>query len=197
MIVTVVLLFAVGALAAGCTDKITEAQLAEEAGDLSSAEALYQEQLAAHPDNLQALKGMAGVLYLERRWNEALPVQERAVALDPKEAQIRVELGFNYLTHQNAAAKAVVVFKEAAALTHTAQHLGFLAQAQKDVGDRQAAELTLREALKADRTYGRAYDLLITLLEGEGRTAEADVVRKAAEDAGVALQTGSAPRSAM
>ncbi len=45
-----------------------------------------------------------------------------------------MELGFNYLNHQNAPAEAVTVFQEACALEPTAQYLSFLAQAQSGGG---------------------------------------------------------------
>ncbi len=191
-IVTVVLIVSAGAVVVGCSNYVSEAQKAEQAGDIATAASLYQAQLKAHPDDLQAVKGLAGMLYVERRWNDALPVQEKAVAMDPKEARIRVELGFNYLNHQNAAGKAVTVFQEASDLERTAQYLGFLAQAQTVAGNVSAAEASLREALRVDKTYGRAYDLLTELLEQQGRTADAAAVRDAAKSAGVALQSGAA-----
>ena len=129
-IVVTVILAAAALLVEGCSDRVSEARNAELAGDFKTAEALYQEQLQSDANDLDALKGLAGVLYLERRWDEALPFQKKAIALDTKEAQIRVELGFNYLNHQNAPAEAVTVLKEACALEPTAQYLGFLAQAQ-------------------------------------------------------------------
>ena len=192
MIVTVMLLVAAAAVAAGCSNPASEARKAEQAGDLTTAVSLYQAQLKAHPDDLQAVKALAGILYVERRWNDALPLQEKAVAMDPKEARIRVELGFNYLNHQNAADKAVTVFHEASDLEHTAQYLGFLAQAQTVAGDARAAEASLREALRVDKTYGRAYDLLTELLDQQGRTADAAAVRDTAKSAGVALDPGAA-----
>jgi Tfp pilus assembly protein PilF len=195
-IAAVVLFVIVGILLTGCSGDLAGAQKAAEAGDMGAASSLYQKQLQAHPNDLGALKGLAGILYVERRWNEALPVQEKVVALDAKEAQIRVELGFNYLNHQDAAGKAVVVFREAAALEHTAQHLGFLAQAEMAAGDSQAGEASLREALTVDKTYVRAYDLLINLLVQQGRTADAAAVRDAAQSAGVALDPGAATSGA-
>ncbi len=46
------------------------------------------------------------------RFDEALLIQERIASLDPTDAQIRVELGFNYLNHQNDAARAVAVLRK-------------------------------------------------------------------------------------
>jgi predicted Zn-dependent protease len=178
-----------GLLAAcGGPDRVTEARQAEQAGDLNAALALYQELLQSHPDHVEAVKGAAGILYVQRRWDEALPMQERAAALDPKEAQIRVELGFNYLNHQDDPAGAVAVFEEASELEPTAQHLSFLAQAQLAAGDELAAEATLRGALTADETYTRAYFLLMLLLEKQGRGDEVVQLKETAQRAGVILQ---------
>ena len=86
------------------------------------------------------------------RFDEALPIQERIAALDPNDAQIRVELGFNYLNHQNNPAGAVAVFKEAVALEPSSKCMTFLAQAYIASGDSTAAETTLRQAIGADKT---------------------------------------------
>jgi tetratricopeptide (TPR) repeat protein len=86
-------------VATACSNDMSQAKKAEQAGDLTSAISLYQERLKASPHDLEAIKALAAIFYLQQRWDEALPMQEKAIALDPKEAQIRVELGFNYLNH--------------------------------------------------------------------------------------------------
>jgi Tfp pilus assembly protein PilF len=188
-LVVLLLLAFVVLSASACSNSLSEAQKAEQAGDVSSATTLYQEWLKTHPDDLTAIKALAGIFYVERKWDEALPFQEKAVALDPREAQIRVELGFNYLNHQSKPAEAVRVLQEATVLEPTAKYLAFLAQAQLAVRDDQGAEKTLRTALATDKSYPHTYTLLIPLLERQGRAAEATELRSAAEAAGVALQT--------
>jgi predicted Zn-dependent protease len=179
----------VAMFAGGCSNSLSQAQKAEQSGDLSSAGTLYLAWLQTHPNDLAAMKALAAVYYVERKWDEALPWQQKAVALDPKEARIRVELGFNYLSHQNDPAKAVEVMKEAVALEPTAQYLGFLAQAQEAVNDNVGAEASLRKALAADKTYPHTYSLLVSMFEHQGRTAEAADVRAAAQAQGIALQS--------
>ena len=176
-------------LIAGCGDNLSAAKAAELAGDLKTAERLYQERLQVHPDDLGAIKGIAGVLYLERKWTEALPYQEKAVARDAREAQIRVELGFNYLNHQSSPQKALVVFQEASTIEPTAQHMSFLAQAQLVLGDARGAEQTLRKAVATDGSYPYAYMMLISLLEQQGRAAEASELRTTAEREGISLES--------
>jgi predicted Zn-dependent protease len=178
-------------LAAGCSNTLSQAEQAEHNGDVAGATALYQEWLKTHPDDLTAVKALAGIFYVERKFDEALPMEEKAVSLDPKEVQIRVELGFNYLNHQNQAAKAVAVLQEAVALEGTAENLGFLAQGQMATGDDKGAESTLRRGLAEDKTYPHTYTLLLALLDRQGRTAEAAELRQAAAGAGVVLPTAA------
>lgn len=180
---------------AGCSGSLSEARAAEEAGDFATAATLYRDYLAENPDDLDALKQLAGILYVQRNWNEALPVQEKVAALDSNEAQIRIELGFNYLNHQSLPQEAVGVFKEACAIEATAQYLSFLAQAQMVVGDDQAAEASLRSALAADKTYPYSYALLTAVLEEQGRTFEAAELREAAESEGVVFESADYPVS--
>ncbi len=176
---------------AGCSDgSLAEAREAERAGDLQTAVELYRERLAAAPDDLEAVKGLAVDLYLLRDLDGALPFQERAVASDPKEVQIRVELGFNYLNHQGRPAEAVAVLAEAAALERSAKVLTFLAQAQIAAGRTTDAEASLRAAIAEDESYGHAYTVLIGLLEAQGRPAEAEELRAAATESGAATGTG-------
>jgi tetratricopeptide (TPR) repeat protein len=182
-----------GLLTVACSDPNREAKKAEEAGDFQTAVSLYQERLEAEPDDVEAVKGLATDLYLMGRYDEALPLQEKAVGLDRKDAQIRVELGFNYLNHQDGPAQAVRVFEEAAELEPGAKYLTFLAQARIAAGDSSAAETALRRALDEDSSYGHAYAVLVTLLEQQGRTADAAQLRAAAEEAGVSLTATDRP----
>jgi tetratricopeptide (TPR) repeat protein len=121
------------------------------------------------------------------RYDEALPIQERIAALDSGDAQIRIELGFNYLNHQNDPAGAARVFREAVDLEPSAKNMTFLAQAYIGSDDSVSAETILRQAIKAERSYGHSYAVLVSLLEKQGRVAEATALRDAAESAGVTL----------
>ena len=189
-IVLFALLLMLGLSAAGCSNLLSQAQKADKAGDVKSAVALYQERLKEAPDDLAALRGLAVDLYMMSEFDEALPVQEKVVALDAKDSQTRVELGFNYLNHQDDAVKAVAVLGEAAALEPAAKYLTFLAQAEIAAGEKQKAEETLRKALAADSSYGHAYTVLVGLLEGQRRLAEASELRDAAKSAGVTIEDG-------
>lgn len=176
-------------LGACSDDVLTKARKAEQNGDFQTAVALYREHLAEDPENLEAVKGLAVTLYLLGDYDGALPLQEKAMALDPRDAQIRLELGFNYLNHQDDPGRAADAFAEAAALESTSKVLTFLAQAQMAAGRTTDAEVSLREAISKDDSYAHAYAVLMGLLGDQGRIAEATELKRAAEEAGVALNT--------
>lgn len=191
VLVLLVLTFALAVFTGACSGgTLDQARKAEQAGDTKTAVELYRQCLEEEPENLQALKGLAVHLYLLGDFDGALPMQERAVALDKKDAQIRVELAFNYLNHQDAPAKAVGALSEAAGLDPSARVVTFLAQAQIAAGWTTDAEASLREAIGADPAYGRAYAVLIGLLEDQGRASDADEVVRKAQEAGVTLDDG-------
>lgn len=171
----------------GCDDPLKRAGQLEDAGDVEGAIAVYQDILASEPDNLAALSGESVCLVILQRHDEALPLQEKVIALDKSDVLTRVELGFNYLNHQDRAADAVRVLSEACSLEPTAKHLVYLAQARVATGDAAGAESTLREALEVDAAYGYAYAQLVRLLEGQDRSQEAEEIRQLALARGVDL----------
>ncbi len=173
--------------AAGCGDPGAEARELEERGDWSGAIAVYERMLANDPEDLRALTGIAVALMVLHRFDDALEYQERVVLADPLDAQTRVELGFNYLGHQNRADDAVRVLGEAVELQPSAKNMTFLAQAQEATGDRAAAEATLRRAIEADPEYPYAYSQLASLLAEAGRGDEAEQVIDDARARGVKI----------
>jgi tetratricopeptide (TPR) repeat protein len=168
--VSLVLLCAWGA---SCGDPLDQAAEFESAGDWMSALNVYERFLEQKPDDLPALSGAAVALTMLRRYDDALGLQERVIAADPHDAQTRVELGFNYLSHQDRPVDAVRVLREAVELESSAKHLTFLAQAQAGAGDLQGSEQSLRRAIAVDPAYGYAYRQLAELLAEDGRVDEA------------------------
>lgn len=179
------LLLLLGSFALGCGGQLDVAQGLDAKGDLAGAVQVYGGILEEHPNDLTVLNAMALDLLLLQRYDEALEVQEKIVALDAEDAQTRVELAFNYLNHQDDPGKAVVYLEQAAALDPSAKILTFLAQAQREDGKLDSAEDSLRRAISNDARYPHAYIVLIGLLEERGLTAEAAAVRQAAAAAGV------------
>ena len=182
-------LVAVVCLSAGaCSDAMGEARALEDEGDLDGAVALYEELLRKEPDNVKALSAAAVDLLLLGRFDEALPLQERVVGLDPADAQTRVELGFNYLNRQERSGDAVRMLEEAVALEPSAKNLTFLAQAQIASGDFADGEKVLRRAIETERGYSYPYSILVKLLEDQGRVEEAGEVVEQASEHGVVVE---------
>jgi tetratricopeptide (TPR) repeat protein len=172
----------------GCSDAQSNAQALFEEGDLAGAEVLYRQLVAADADDIEALNGLAVTLMLVQKYNEALPLQERVIAADPSDVQTRVELGFNYLNHQERSGDAVRVLSEAVAIDGSAKNLTFLAQAQAVAGQMDKAEQSLRRAVEVDPEYAYSYSRLVRLLEDEGRTEEAQQVAAEASQLGIVIE---------
>lgn len=180
--VAVLMLFCVVLVCAGggCADPVAEARVLEREGDLEGAVLKYKVALEEDSNDLEALSGAALCLYMLRCYDEALGYQERVVALDPADTQTRIELGFNYLNHQEKPSEAVRVFEEAADQERTAKNLTFLAQARNAARDLEGAEAVLREAIAMDPEYRHAYSVLACVLKQQGRSAEAEQVAREA-----------------
>jgi len=176
-------------LLAGCSNIAAKAQSLDGKGDLAGASALYQEALKQHPNDIKILTPLAADLMLLGKYDEALPIQERVVALNPKDVQTRIELAFNYLNHQNQPAKALQHLTQAVAADPSAKNLTFMAQAQIQAGDSAGAEKSLGKAMKTDPKYAFSYVVLTELLQKQHRTDEAAQVRAQA------LQQGIDPKS--
>ncbi|OFV80586.1 MAG: hypothetical protein A2W26_07610 [Acidobacteria bacterium RBG_16_64_8] len=172
---------------AACGSPLDEARTLERAGDLEGAVTLYKVILADDPKDLEALTGLAVDLLQLKRYDEALPVQEAIVAVDTKDALTRVELAFNYLNHQDQPDKAVRYLTEAVALEPSPKNLTFLAQAQIQAGDPEAAEQNLRKSLTDDPEYAHAYVVLLSLFDFQGRPEDAADLREQARSNGVDL----------
>lgn len=177
----------------GCSDAIGEAEALAASGDTAAAEAVYRKVLAKEPENLEALSGLAVVLALQGKFDEALPFQERVVEADPADVLTRVELGFNYLNHQDRSNDAVRVLGQAVDLDKSAKNMTFLAQAEAVAGDVGGAERTLREAIELDPQYAYSYIVLIELLEDDQRDADAAEVKDLATSRGVNTDTAEPP----
>ena len=188
-VIGLVILLAPGIFLGGCDDGLSTARELEEAGDLAGAVAVYEEILAERPNDLAALNELAINLLVLQEYDRALTVQERIVSLDPNDAQARVDLGFNYLNHQDRPEDAVRVLDEAVAIEPSAQYLVFLAQAQRENGALSDAETTLRRAIEADPSYPNSYRVLVVLLTSTGQGAAAEAVRQEALAQGITLES--------
>lgn len=186
-VVALSVLSVLAGIVGACSDGLAEARRLENAGDWEAALAVYKETLAKDSDDLAALSGAAVALMVLHRFDEALEYQERLVAADPKDAQTRVELGFNYLNHQDRPDDAARVLQEAADLDPTAKHLTFFAQALEQAGQTGEAEQVLRDAIETDAEYTYAYSQLVRLLQSQGRDVEAGALVEQALESGVTI----------
>jgi len=170
---------------AGCSDLLDQARALEREGNVAGALQLYSEVIETHPDERAAVEGAAVCLFVLKRFDEALTIQEKLAAMDLTNVQIRVELGFNYLNHQDRPTDAMRVFAEAVKLQPTAKNLCFLAQAHAGLGETEQAERDLRRAISQEPAYAYSYELLVGLLAGTGRAGEAARVIEQAASQGV------------
>lgn len=184
-----IIVVAVVLLAAGCGGGLEEARSFDSQGDIEGAIVAYRAVLAETPEDVEALTGLAVDLIMLGRFDEALPVQEKVVALNQDDVQTRIELGFNYLNHQNRPADAVRVLSEAALLDPSARNLTYLSQAHMRAGRTVDAEIALREAIQNDPQYPHSYSVLMNLLQTSGRADEAERIEALALENGVTLST--------
>lgn len=191
MVAAAVCCLAAWPFVAGCADPTAHARSLEEQGDATGAVRAYQQVLQSDADNHEALVGAAVCLLMLGRYEEAVVLQERIIALDPKDVQTRIELGFNYLNHQGRSEDAVLVLREAAALQPSGKTLSFLAQAEMAVDDNELAEESLRRAMSVEPEYAYSYQLLFRLLEREGRGREAQEVLEKAASLGIDVSHSS------
>jgi tetratricopeptide (TPR) repeat protein len=187
-VVVALVLCALGLCGCG-TSPIDLAAELDRQGDLQGAEALYRSILAENANDIVALSGLASDLMLQQKYDEALPIQEKVVSIDPKDVQTFVELGFNYLNHQERPADAVRVLSEAVKLDGSARNLTFMAQAQVAANDAVGAEASLRRALAKDPKYPHAYAVLRDLLVKLDRSQDALQVENLARQQGVTIES--------
>ncbi|MBN1629944.1 MAG: tetratricopeptide repeat protein [Thermoleophilia bacterium] len=186
-VVTTLVVVTLSWVLTSCSGPMVEAQRLEEQGDLGGAIDIYEQVLAKSPDDVEALSCAAVDLLLVGRFDDALPLQERLVALGVADVQTLVELGFNYLNHQRRADDAVQVLQEAVHVEPTAKNLTFLAQAQIVSGNGAGAEETLRQAIGADETCAHAYTVLVNLFGSQGRGDESAMVVDQAAAQGIVI----------
>lgn len=171
----------------GCSSTTSQGAKYERDGDYQKAASLYKDYLQNHPNSADVIAALGSDLYILGQYDQALPYQEKTVKNNPKDAQTRVELAFNYLNHQSRPADAVKVLQEAVAIDGSAKYLTFLAQALETTGDDANAIVRLREAIAKDPKYGHSYMVLYSLLGELGRTAEAAQVKADAAQHGVTV----------
>ncbi len=189
-VVAVLIMVGIGA----CSDPLADGWDLIQAGDMAAAVATYRESLAKNAGDVKALSGLAVALMPQGEYEEALDIQERVIIADLADVQTRMELGFNYLSHQERAIDAVRVPSEAVELDGSARNLTFLAQAQERAGQSAAAEESLRTAIQVEPSYAYPYTVLVELLQNDQRHLEAARVKDLAKQNGLSLDTAQPAR---
>jgi tetratricopeptide (TPR) repeat protein len=166
---------------------LSDARHLEAQGDFEGARRIYQERLSSHPDDAEAVKGLAVALSILHRFDEAVVYQEKAVRLDAMDSQLWVELGLNYLGHQGRPEEAVGALRAAADLDPSGRNRTLLAQALLADGLGEEAERELRSIIVDEPDFPFAYVLLLRELEKAGEAEAAAAVAESAAAHGVKL----------
>jgi tetratricopeptide (TPR) repeat protein len=166
---------------------LSDARHLEAQGDFEGARRIYQERLSSHPDDAEAVKGLAVALSILHRFDEAVVYQEKAVRLDAMDSQLWVELGLNYLGHQGRPEEAVGALRAAADLDPSGRNRTLLAQALLADGRGEEAERELRSIIVDEPDFPFAYVLLLRELEKAGEAEAAAAVAESAAAHGVKL----------
>ena len=143
------------------------------AGRLTEAESLYRAVLDKHPDNVDAIQGLAALCHRRGRPDEALALFRRAIALDPDSRVADTQLG-RLLEQRGDWAGAAICYRRAARLrpldawSHIA--LGNALLSEGAVAD---ASASYERALAINPDSAEAHGNLGEALRRTGRLSEA------------------------
>ena len=179
--VVLVLLFVPVAKAKQYAVEFGKGQDALEHDDFKTAIPHLQKYVAARSDDPTGHILLGSALQQAQRFDEAIPEFERALALDPDNPYVEVNLAKIY-AYQKKTAKALELFKKGmpqAGADADASAFYFYATALKDVGNLAEAESNVRKAVQVDQKDIDAHRLLaeILALEGKKNDAAAEIER--------------------
>ena len=133
-----------------------------------------QKYVAARSDDPTGHILLGSALQQAQRFDEAIPEFERALALDPDNPYVEVNLAKIY-AYQKKTAKALELFKKGMpqAGDNDASAFYFYATALRDVGNLAEAESKVRNAVQVDQKDIDAHRLLAEILTLEGKKHDA------------------------
>ena len=132
---------------------VAVAQLYEQSGNLSDAEAKYQLALKEKPDHLAALLGYAHLKERAGKPDEAIEIYRRAAKAHPREAAVHNNLGLCY-ARQNQPDDAVAALKNAVQLDpRNPRYRNNIATVLIDQGNPREAYAHLREVHQSAAAY--------------------------------------------
>ena len=133
-----------------------------------------QKYVAARPGEAYGRQLLQAALQQVHRLDEAIPEFERALARDPNNAYIQVNLARLYAS-QNETGKALELFKKGMPRAEPDALASYwYASTLKDVGRPTEAESNARRSIELDPKYADAHELLAEILTSEGKKAAAD-----------------------
>ncbi|HWS17523.1 MAG TPA: rhomboid family intramembrane serine protease [Candidatus Elarobacter sp.] len=133
-----------------------------------------QKYVAARPGEAYGRQLLQAALQQVHRLDEAIPEFERALARDPNNAYIQVNLAKLYAS-QSETGKALELFKKGMPRAEPDALASYwYASTLKDVGRPTEAESNARRSIELDPKYADAHELLAEILTSEGKKAAAD-----------------------
>jgi Tfp pilus assembly protein PilF len=145
-----------------------EALAAHRAGELATAQALYERVLLLAPNHADALNNLGVLLSGQREFDRALDLLRRAASIAPRSAGIWNNIG-TALREQGRGSDAVAAFRHA--LTMDPQHQGArvgLAQQYLAIGSVAEARRLLEDVLATNPSLPEAHYALGQALELQG-----------------------------
>ncbi|HSK43356.1 MAG TPA: rhomboid family intramembrane serine protease [Candidatus Binatia bacterium] len=173
--VGVILLFVPVVRAKQYAVEFGKGQTALDHDDVSAAIPHLQKYVAARPGDPMGHILLGAALQQSRRFDEATQEFERALAIDPGNAYVQVNLAKIY-AYQKKNDKALALFKKGmpqAGADADASAFYLYASALKDAGRLTEAESNIRRSLQLNQNDTDAHKLLAEILTLEGKNDEA------------------------
>jgi tetratricopeptide (TPR) repeat protein len=155
------------------TASLQKAVAAHQSGNLTEAEKLYREVLAAKPDEADALALLGVALDAKGDHAQAIELIERAILIDPGAALFRVHLG-NALMGAQRLEEAAEAFQQAILLQSDLAPAHYnLGNARRKAGDWPGAVAAYRQAVQCKPDYAEARNNLALALVHENKPEDA------------------------
>jgi rhomboid protease GluP len=177
--VLVVLLFVPVIRAKQYAVEFGKGQAALDHDDLNAAIPHLEKYVAARPVDIRGHALLGWALYETKRYDDAVQEFERALAINPDDPYVEINLAKIY-AYQKKTDKALELFKKGMPRSEPDAVTSYwYASALKDAGRLPEAESNIRKAIQLDPKSIDAHKLLaeILALEGKNDDAEAEVER--------------------
>lgn len=154
-------------------DRLSTALALQQQGQFAAAEPIYRELLAENPLDFEALQLLGLVAFNLGRIDEAIELTRRAITLNPRQANYRVNLGC-FLTECGQIAAAAAALREAIVLNPQLPQAHFnLGNALRDLGEFDDAIASYERALALRPNDPMTHNNLGIVLARQGKLLEA------------------------